>query len=685
MKDLVGKNSEKQTQRLGFSDLYEDLLDGSSFSLLSESDLSKLIKKKEINVEKLTDYYKRTVHCFYEERGKELIRMINSLVVSAYGKRLSSEKKYYSKTYKTKIKNYGNLQFLDQKESISPKHIKRLLGSVKRTIIPGQSSVINLRESSASMDKNSALKFRRFGKNFLYYKRVVNLILDYVQKVKEFAHKLNGHFDIFLKLNKNNKIEGWFHFKTMVYKDLMKILFKNHKVVTFLNHLTNFFNKNKFYASRFKSINRKLCLIDTHISAFSDIDSKKIDYVKDGQDIVQAVEGFKRDRKNNIKESKRRNDITNTNKKYMQNKNRLRIISDFGKEMITNSLIIKSEESNFENLKKMILNCYNKEHELFFQNNHHNRPDPKEFNELKNLSFSDLKNLTTLSQYTNRWFTFCIDCLNCEQRVSFLHLTKKLELTLSSVNNISKEYFSNSKKKGKQSSIQFQTNNRISNPYSFNKSELVQDHLASPDTLNPVSEDRLLELDSNQTKKPHTFRKRKKRKRRKRTKQTSPSIKKENSFKNQHQIKTLTSGSPNMLFSQFPNEKSAKINRSYSKDQRNRAITEPEKIKFNEAQQQREIEQIKQLEQIKKLKKDTLELIMGSIKNQNLWDDTKKKLNNKRRKDERSRKKGQRRNKKLRMNENLKAMKAYLEWNEALETKHVDIRLSAEGLWTNIQ
>ena len=714
---------------MGFSDLYEDLLDGSSLSLFSEEDLRRLIEKKEINSLRLIDYYKRKVHHFYQERGKELIGLINSLVVSAYGKRLSSEKKNFSKIYKSKIKTYGNMQFLDQKENAKFKLKSRLFGSAKMTKVLGQASEVGLRESSASADKDSALRFRRFGKNFVHYNQVVNLILDYVEQVKEFAHKLNGHLDFFIKPNSENKREGWFLFKTMVYMDLMKILFQDHKVLTFLSHLRAFFDRNKFYASRFKSIDRKLRLIDSHFSTFNVESSKKVDCVKDGKEIVQAVNGFRLQRQKKKEIIEIRKKISFANHESMLNASRQRGISDLASKMVlnSNSLLLNEEESNFEFLKKMVLRCYEQQHELYFQKKmekppHRNKKKkskslessqrkrlnklknenfqcpqgivrldshvyvlPEEIHELKNLSLSKLKSLEKLSPFANSWFLYSLVCLNCQKNISFLYLTEKLELSLSSVNNIPKTFLSNtrSKKGSKLGLLQFQTNNRISNPYSFNKSELVQDHLASPDALNSESGENLLDLNSAITKKTRSFRRRKKRKRRKRAKKCSPSLQKESLDSEHRNIQTMTTGCQNVLFSQFPNEKSEKLHRSFSREERERALTE--KIKFNEVQMLKNQEQQEILEQIKKVKNETSELITKALKGQEMWEDTVKKLGNKRRKDERSRKKGQRRNKKVRMNENLKAMKAYLEWKETLDTKEIGMRLSARGVRTDVQ
>lgn len=676
LKELVGKNSQKSSLRSGFSEMYEDLLDGLSLSLLNEEDWRKLVEKKDINSSKLTDIYERKVHFFYEEKSKKLIKLINELVVSAYGKTLSSEKKQYSQLYMEKIKDYGKKQFLPRptmadRLASQGRGPDQLCGSAKVTVKATQ-----LRESSASADKNSDLKFRRFGKNRTRYKRVVNLILKYFGQVKDFAYKLNGHFYYFIEMNNCIESEGWFHFKSMVYKDLMKILFRDHKVSAFLSHLRAFFSQNKFYASRFKSVQRKLQLIDAHISAFSGELHSRVDPAKDGQKIMRAVRNFqdKTAKRKSIRSELRR--IRAHNADLGKTRPRRREVSEAAQQMMLAGLPPEGDEAQFEFLKQIVLRCFRLNHSLFFQTQHAEGPSKREIEELESLSFSKLKSLSTLSQFVNPWFLNCVDCLNCRQRVSFVHFTEKLDLSLSSVNNIPRQFFTQkrslkqTKQFPKQNSFQLNSH-RISNPYSFQRSQLVQDHLGSPHPRPLESFEKQTELESTVEERTQTFKKRKRRKRRKRNKKCSSSPQKLYADQT-HQKGQHDNGKQNLMYS-LGEERTRESSLGKTVGQQ------------SSGREQFKEEERRSTPQEAKVDVEAMETILEAMRTQDLWEETVKKLHDKRKRDERSRKKGQRRNRKLRMNEDLKATKAYFEWKEGLAQLQVASRFSAEGVWTSIQ
>jgi hypothetical protein len=632
LKELVGRKSENQSPRDGFGDMYKELLDGSRLSLTSESDWRRLLEKKEIKPSKLTDYYSRQVQKFYEKRGQKLMRHINELVVSAYGKGFSSDKKRFTKYYRENIKNHGKHQFLSRaseyktKSSSSSPEINKYGGSAKMTGTIRASNQ-ETRDNSASADKHSDLRFRRFGKNRIYYKRVVDLLLDYFGQVKEFAYKLNRHCYLFFGLSLDNKNEGWFQFKLMVYNDLMKILFRDHKVAAFLVHLRQSFNKNPFYASRFQSIKRKLEQIEDHLEGFRKFIQSRINSEIDGKQIFQAVTRFKASKKRRKSHRSKMKQINQRNNNFFKNMIKKQI-TQIDEIMFPKT---KAPSFGFDKIKAQLAFCYSNDHDMVFITPDSRQVTHNEILEFETLSSENLEKGDHLSSLTTPWFTFPIDCNDCGQRRSLEHIYKELELKGVEFRKLNFEETTN----------QFPIN-RISNQYSFGKADLIQDRLISKNQSPQI------ESISPNVENLQTCKKKRKRKRRKNKKKTSASVQKTSKKEEQG---TLMDKNIKGIF---------QLQRNISNTSSHFAECSDQTLNSNF---------LKITKENLRIKGDVDDIIRVTLKNQEVWDENVKNLGNKRRKDERSRKKG--RNKKLRMNEDLKALKAYLEWRDELEAKQI--------------
>jgi hypothetical protein len=645
--------------------MYKELLDGSSFSLNSESDWRRLLDKKEVKPSKLTDYYSRQVQKFYEKRGQKLMRHINELVVSAYGKGFYSDKKRFTKYYRDNIKNHGKKQFLSResekriKSSSSSPEINRYGGSTKMTQIIYTASNQETRDNSASTDKNSDLRFRRFGKNRIYYKRVVDLLLDYFRQVKEFAYKLNRHCYVFFGLRKEKTKEGWFQFKLMVYNDLMKILFRDPKVSAFLVHLKQTFSRNSFYSSRFHSIKHKLSLIEDHLEKFKKFIQTKINCEHDGKQIFQAVTFFKNYKKSKKYQREKEKKINKKNKKqiqkFLRDPNLLNIEMGFSS--------IANHPTSFDEIHKLISSCIENKHILEFRTRSVKKPTDQEIFEFDSLTSDLLTKNFKLSSLATPWFKYPIDCLDCGQRRSLEHLFQELEMEGTESFDLQLDEENKSSKLG-----QFPMN-RISNQYSFGKSELIQDGLIS----NNESPNILKESKSPQNKKNHqTYKKKRKRRRKRKNKKQSASVNKIAGKSEIEDPKSLEKNNATEIFAQ-------------SIERRHREGASPVlKSAYPNAESNNQ-NLIGFAKENQRIEDEVMNILQANIKNQEVWEDTIQKLGNKRRKDERSRKKG--RNKKLRMNEDLKALKAYLEWKEKWEKSESvagqknEEEAEGEGVW----
>jgi hypothetical protein len=696
LKELVGKSgSENGLNKPSFGDMYEDLLDGSSLSLLNEDDWRKLIEKKEMITSRLTDIYRKKVHHVFEERTRRLNELINQLIVCAYGRRLSSEEIQISNAYDKYVKNHGKFQFLDKNgkhnRKVSETRGPKLQGSAKMTSNYNQVSQVQTHVNCASAEGDSGLVFRRFGKNRGRYRKIVNLVLKYFKQVKESAYKLDGNFYFFIQMDDHNRGEGWFQFKSMVYHDLMEILFKDGKVSAVLTHLRSFFNRNAFYASRYKSLKEKLDLIENHLSAFMGKLGHKLDPERDGQNIFQAVNKFKKDKVLKREKRVRRAEVNRKNGLYTTcnetRKQRLLLTS----KMLGNGSFSPSDRTEFIYLQNMLVDCYHREHRLMFQKEFPEPPKMEEVRALAQLNYEELKGLLTVSRDVAPWFLYYAHCIDCQQKISFVHFTEKLSLSLSSVNNIPRHYFNHTRRKKKkthskrtnesQELLHLETNNRISNPYSFNKSEIMQDHvhLASPEPRQLTSTSKQLELSTAINEHPHTLRKKKKRKRRKKTKRSASDANKIEAKHLHHRASTNAGGTGTRLFSQLATADNGNCEASYENEfQDPLGSPMPEELGGNSNAPSVKCKEEEELN-VK------MEMIMGGIRNLEEWNEAVAKLSDKRRREERSRKKGQRRNRKFRMNEDLKAVKTYLEWKEGLEQTVLGQRSNAEGVWSRIQ
>lgn len=663
LKELVGRKPERQSSHVDFGEIYKELLSESCLSLMTEADWRRLIKNKEINYSQLTDYYKRQVQDFYKDKGGQLIHQINKLVVSAYGKCISPDKKHYSDPYRKYIKIYGKQQFLDRKEwcdkespSVErgrpqPRDSGRMTGTIN------QASQFRARQNSASADKNSALRFRRFGKNRAHYKRVIGLLLEYFAEVKEFAYKLDRHLDLFLQINPRNESGGWFQFKSMVYNDLMGILFSDSKVAAFLSHLHGFFDHNKFYASRFRSVQRKLATIGKHLTGFSGKGLSQVDSVEDAIQIVKAYKHF----------CERKNSRKNRRKKQLEirKRNRLRYSNRHSRISLLEQRILVSRDApqtpDFDYLKQGLLDCLYLHHKLLFCKKVRQRPLTAEIKAFKVLSEKELASMQTLPPLLAPWFTQPVECVDCQRIFCLKHILEELGVKLPEVEGQSDEFAHEDL--GRPGMF---SRNRESQAYSLTQAKIVQDDLKSPNHSHLRSGQSPLQPSSGQN--VPTFKKRKKKKRRKKAKKASASL---------HKVADV--GEPakgaqaesTQLFAQLSKQ-------SLGRNASNALGHEHNFKKRDSVDQNSKSFSIKEK---KNLQSKTRDMLKGAMKGLEVWTETTKKLGNKHRKDERSRKRGQRRNKKMRMNEDLKAMKAYQEWKKALEARQVGERHFAEGVW----
>lgn len=681
LKELVGLRKEAPgPPKPGFGDMYEDLLDDSSLSLLNEQDWRRLIERKEVHSSRLTDIYEKKVHHFFEGKTRRLTQLINELIVNAYGKELSPEAPRNSQTYQKYIKNHGKFQFLDR--SLKLKH--RGPSPEKRACFPGSArmtlhdkNAFHQLSTSASADPITGIRFRRFGKNRAHYKKIIGLILKYFKQIKDFAFRLNGHFHFFIQMDDHNRGEGWFQFKSMVYQDLMKLLFRDLKVPAFLTHLRSFFEQNDFYSLRFQDMKRNLDLIDTHISAFVDRFSLQVDSGKDALNIVHAFRSFKNRGEEKRIQRKRRRRVKNKNRSYLQKKEEFQKLSSLAQNMMTHNEKVVTDETEFDFLKQMLLRCFAEGHDLVFLKEFPEAPTKDEIRDLRHLTFQKLKSLLIVSEHMSAWFLYDLNCLHCQQRISFVHFTEKLSLSLTSVNNIPRRFLTHKKKKFEEQKFQLElpSASRVSHPYSFRKSQLVQDRLGSQKAKQVLSSEKHAELDSTIEERTQTNKKRKRRKRKKKAKNESATLAEAKGSGKQQATKV--GGTQTLLFSQLASKEKV----SEVKD--GGGVSQPGDLPHCELPKTNASQQI--LEDMKEpVHHKTLGMILEAMKGLGDWREATLKLKNKR-KDERSRKKGQRRNKKLRMNEDLRAVKAYVEWKEALPGRPVGPRLSGKGVWERVR
>lgn len=654
LKELVGRRSDRTSGREGFGEMYKELLDGSCLSLMSESDWRRLIEKKEVNYSQLTDYYKRQVHRFYEGRGRELVAQINKLVISAYGKTISADKKTFSGAFRMYIKSYGKQQFLGRspwaKES-SP-DTGRPPGPALGSSDPA--SQARPRQHSASAEKHSALRFRRFGKHREHYKKVVRLLLEYFAQVKEFAYKLDRHLDLFLQINHSSETGGWFQFKSMVYSDLMQILFRDSKVAAFLAHLDGFFERNAFYAARFEELRRNLVLVENHLTGNRGKSQNTLDCATDGQQIMKAVTRFRRRRNSRRLKRSRHREIGRRNRERFAQRNRR--LSSLGQQIM--STPGPPLESDFAHLHRGLLACLRSGHKLLFCSRPRRRPTNTEAAELPWLSLEELAKEKTLKPAVAAWFVQPVECVCCKQIYSLRHVLTDLGVSLPKRRSPPRDFGAGFL--GKAGAF---PRNRESQAYSLTQAKIVQDDLKSP-SHSRVDSRRLPRQPQN----AQTFKKRKRRKRRKKAKKGSASLHK--SAKGAAQ--TPNEAEAAQLFAQLTEQ-------TVSAQQKGFGAEGPPK----EGSEEQGSQHLSAKD--KKIQNKTREMLKGALRGLEVWADTVKKLGVKRRKDERSRKKGQRRNKKLRMNEDLKAMKAYQEWKKALASRKVGQRHSAEGVWAEVR
>jgi hypothetical protein len=211
--------------------------------------------------------------------------------------------------------------------------------------------------------------------------------------------------------------------------------------------------------------------------------------------------------------------------------------------------------------------------------------------------------------------------------------------------------------------------NRISNQYSFGKSELIQDGLISKnESPNVVKASKSPQNRANH----QTYKKKRKRKRKRKNKKHSASVNK-------------VAGKPEIDDAKSVEKNNATEIFARSIERRQRVGASPilkSSFQNSESNNQNLIGFAKENQRIED---EVMDILQTNVKNQEVWEDAIQKLGNKRRKDERSRKKG--RNKKLRMNEDLKALKAYMEWrerwekNESVAGQNNEEQVEGEGVW----
>ena len=110
--------------------------------------------------------------------------------------------------------------------------------------------------------------FRRFKKNRKRYKGVIKFIENVIEHIKQIATTMNSLYWSFLRMNHPAPIKEneWFKFKTMIFQNLSQTVFEDPKIFAFLQHLESFFQRNKFYAVRMRTLAARVSAIQHSLS-----------------------------------------------------------------------------------------------------------------------------------------------------------------------------------------------------------------------------------------------------------------------------------------------------------------------------------------------------------------------------------------------------------------------------------
>ena len=110
--------------------------------------------------------------------------------------------------------------------------------------------------------------FRRFKKNRKRYKGVIKFIENVIEHIKQIATTMNSLYWSFLRMNQPTPIKEneWFKFKTMIFQNLSQTVFEDPKIFAFLQHLQTFFQRNKFYAVRMRTLAARVSAIQHSLS-----------------------------------------------------------------------------------------------------------------------------------------------------------------------------------------------------------------------------------------------------------------------------------------------------------------------------------------------------------------------------------------------------------------------------------
>ena len=667
--------------------------------------------------------------------------MMDKLIVRAYGKVLSPELKRHSQIYISKIKDHGRAQFLDRGSdfNLSSKLPHKIIFNnhflkTNSNIFNGPqnanfnnnntigSGVISARKDSkglkqqshrrkdeeGSADKDNSFQFRRFGKNQKQYRQIIQRMIQLFETVKHISHSLHELYLSFIRLKYGEEgapveREGWFLFKSMVYKDLMMVLFKSNKIEEFLTHLRKTFKKNKFYVSRFKTLEKKLKIIESHLAFLS---NQKVSIKEAVQDELNIRERVKKLKERRIRRHKTRNDQLEVKEYYNKLVRPSVAFSDF----VYDNLMIDSffyhqinREMEFSQeiskVNKEIMSCLDKDHRMVVLG----REDKLFTNE-------ELRRLITqndqrISSYQRKKKDLKeqekireeIHCLECCSILDFWNFLIKKEPANKTLNNLQLPTTSNnifvrvspSQRSSKQLDFPNPSMNflieksRVSNPYSFKKSELHQDKLYPR-----INAERSIKLEIQKVIPTHLANSRKikmakkrerQRKRRVQTSLSKPEINKielspckKKVFKEDLNPEEIVRQflerdalrnpgrkylNPKMLLS------SKKVMKSLDFSTRVEPEISPKTKARNLKRKQMTTTQIINLERKEEIQK----WMESSVSIQLKWKDLNKKLTEKRQRKEKSRKKGQRKNRRTRLNEELRSVKEFNESRAQLD------------------
>lgn len=139
--------------------------------------------------------------------------------------------------------------------------------SQKKKIMNQKSRICDYCISITSKSTRSFV-FRRFKKNRKRYKAVIKFMEEVIKHIQQIAKTMNSLYWSFLKMNQSVtlKEKEWFKFKTLIFQNLTQTVFEDPKTFAFLDHLMDFFERNKFYAVRLRRLASRVELIQNSLS-----------------------------------------------------------------------------------------------------------------------------------------------------------------------------------------------------------------------------------------------------------------------------------------------------------------------------------------------------------------------------------------------------------------------------------